>query len=580
MNPIHHLLPHWLRHYPREHLGADLLAGAVVAVLVLPQSLAYAMLAGLPPQLGLYASILPVLAYALVGSSMTQAVGPVAITAIMTFSLLSPLAAPAGPQYLALAAMLALLSGLMVLALGVLRLGFLANLLSRPVVSGFISGSALLILMSQIRLLLGVQVHGASTWEQLRSTLEQVPHSNLATLALGGVGVLLLLAARRSLARLLVHWGVSQPAAEMAARLVPLLLVLAGTLAVVALNLDRTHGVAVVGPVQGGLPELALNLRDVPQLGQLLVPALILAFIGTVQNITMAQALASRRRERVDANQELVGLGLSNVVAAFSGGMPVGGGLSRSAVNVASGARTPLASIVSALGMLVIVLLGTDWFTRIPLAILAASIMVAAVSMIDLAELRRAWAYDRADAFAFIGTALGVLALGLQLGIMLGVGLSLATLLYRSSAPHIAVVGRIVGTEHFRNVERHGVETLPRVLFLRIDEIIFFGNLRAVESRLMTELLKLPDARNVVLIMSAVNRVDLSGLEALTEMQQDLRERGIALHLAEVKGPVQDRMLHTALWKALEGRVHLSANEAFALLASQGTPTAAAAQSG
>jgi SulP family sulfate permease len=319
----------------------------------------------------------------------------------------------------------------------------------------------------------------------------------------------------------------------------------------------------VVGHVATGLPVLAPMLPGWSELGLLVVPALVLAFIGTVQNITMAQALAIKRHERIDANQELIGLGISNIVAAPFGGMPVGGGLSRSAVNVASGAQTPLAGIVSGLFMLCIVLLGTSWFARIPLAILAASIMVAALSMIDVAELRRAWDYDRADAIAFMGTALGVLVLGLQTGILLGIGLSMATLLYRASTPHIAVVGRIVGTEHFRNVERHGVETLPDVLFLRIDESLFFGNLSAIESRLMNEIAKVPKAHDVVLIMSAVNRVDLTALEALTEVHQDLWARGIELHLAEVKGPVQDRMLHTMLWKNLSGRVHLSVNDAF-----------------
>lgn len=560
---MNNFFPFWARHYRRQHLGADLLAGLVVTVLVLPQSLAYAMLAGLPPQAGLYVSILPVVAYALVGSSMTQSVGPVAITAIMTFSVLSPLAVPGSPHYVALAAVLALFSGLMVLGFGLLRLGFLSNLLSRPVVRGFISGSALLILVSQVRLLLGVQVDAASTLGQLCATLEQLPQANLATLLLGGAGMGVLWLSRSVLARMLEHWGVLRARAEMVARLTPLLVVVAATLVVMALDLDLQYGVAVVGPVKSGLPDLALSLPGLSELGPLMLPALVLAFIGTVQNITMAQALAMKRRERVDANRELVGLGVSNVTAAFFGGMPVGGGLSRSAVNVASGAQTPLSSIVSGVCMLCIVLLGTAWFARIPLTILAANIVVAAFSLIDVAELRRAWAYDRADAVAFVGTALGVLVLGLQLGIVLGVGLSLATLLYRASTPHIAVVGRIVGTEHFRSVERHGVETLPGVLFLRIDESLFFGNLRAVESRLMAEIAKLPDTHDVVLIMSAVNSVDLSALEALTEIQQDLRARGIELNVAEVKGPVQDRMLRTDLWSSLAGRVHLSVNAAF-----------------
>ncbi len=537
MNLLNRWLPHWARPYPKQHLKADLLAGLVVTVLVLPQSLAYAMLAGLPPQAGLYASILPVLAYALVGSSMTQAVGPVAITALMTFSVLSPLAVPGSAHYLALAAALALLSGLCVLGLGVLRLGFLSNLLSRPVVGGFIAGSAMLIVLSQLKVMGGLHASSSST----------------VTMLLSGLSVTTLVLARTLLRGLL-------------ARLVPVMLVVCCTIAVVFWDLDHAYGVAVVGQVKNGLPDFGLQLPSAAELTVLFIPALTVAFIGTVQNITMAQALATKRHERVDANRELVGLGTANIVAAFSSGMPVGGGLSRSAVNASSGAQTPLASMVSAASMLCIVFLGTAWFSRIPQSVLAASIVVAAVGMIDVAELRRAWAYDRADAFAFIGTALGVLTLGLQAGIALGIGLTLATLLYRSSVPHIAVVGRIVGTEHFRNVERHGVETLPGSLFLRIDESIFFGNLQAIEARLMLELGKSPQSHDVVLIMSAVNRIDLTGLEALTEIESNLRGRGIRLHLAEVKGPVQDRLVNTALWKALGTRIHLSAFTAFEAL--------------
>lgn len=557
----------WWRAYPRQHLGADVLAGVVVAVLVLPQSLAYALLAGLPPQAGLYVSILPVLAYALVGSSMVQAVGPVAITAIVTFAVLSPLAAPGSAAYAGMAAALALMSGLLVLAFGVLRLGFLASLLSRPVVSGFISGSAWLILISQLKLLLGVSAAGVGAWGQLSSTLAQLPQAHLPTVALAAAAVVVLVAGRTALAPALVRWGVARAAADMAVRLVPLAVVLLATAVVVVWGLDVHHGVAVVGAVKQGLPELGLALPGVDTLGLLVVPALILAFIGTVQNIAMAQALAIKRHERVNPNQELVGLGLSNVVASVAGGMPVGGGLSRTAINVAAGAQTPLASVVAAFAMLGLVWVGTAGFARIPLPVLAASIVVAALNMVDAEEFRRAWAYDRADALAWAGTALGVLVLGLQGGIVLGIALSLATLLYRASTPHIAVVGRVAGTEHFRNVERHGVETLPGVLFLRIDESIFFGNLRAIEARLMAELAKLSQPHAVVLIMSAVNRVDLTGLEALTDLQRDLSARGVALHLAEVKGPVQDRMQGTRLLAGLAGRIHLSTNAAFQSLA-------------
>ena len=566
MNLLKPLLPAWWRNYPRENLAPDIVAGLIVSVLVLPQSLAYAMLAGLPAQAGLYVSILPVIAYAWVGSSMTQAVGPVAVTAIMTFSVLSPLAAPGSAHYVSMAALLALMSGLLVLGFGVLRLGFLSNLLSRPVVSGFIAGSALLILVSQLKLLLGIHGTGGSTWAQLHGTLEQLPQAHSATLMISLLGIAVLTFARKGLSPLLVRWDVAQAHADMAARLAPLLVVCLATVISLALDLPGQHGVAIVGHVQDGLPSLALPPLSLQELRLLLGPALVLAVIGTVQNITMAQALAIKRRERVNANQELVGLGLSNMVASVFGGMPVGGGLSRTAINLSAGARSPLASLVAAAGILAVVLLGTSWFAHIPLAILSASIVVAAVAMIDLEELRSAWQYDRADAVAYLGAALGVLVLGFELGIALGVGLSLATLLYRASMPHIAVVGRIIGTEHFRNVERHGVETLPGALLIRIDESLFFGNLAVIETRLMAEITGRADLRDVVLIMSAVNGVDLTALGLLTELQHDLAARGITLHLAEIKGPVHDRMMHTTLWQSLQGCIHLSANDAFEAL--------------
>lgn len=563
MKLIERWTPYWISHYRRDHLGDDVMAGLIVTVLVIPQSLAYALLAGLPPQAGLYASIFPVLAYALLGSSMTQAVGPVAITAIMTFAVLSPLETPGSPQYLVLAATLSLFSGVLVLAFGALRLGFLSQLLSRPVISGFISGSAILIVLSQFRFLLGIPAQGSSSWQVLASLVENFSRVNRVTLLIGGVALALLFASRWWLARGLVAVGIGTKRAAFAVRLMPLVVLIVATGLVAGLELDVTRGVAVVGQVQEGVASFSFFVPDTQALNMLVGPALILALIGMVQNITMAQALAIRRREKVDANRELVGLGAANITAAFCGGMPVGGGLSRSAVNTAAGAQSPLASIVSALSMLAIVALGTQWLAKLPLAVLAASIVVAALSMVDVQALRQAWAYDRADALALLGTALGVLVLGIQQGIAVGIGLSLAALLLRASTPHIAVIGRIHGTEHFRNVERHGVETLPGVLFVRIDESLFFGNLSAVEARLTAELEKSPGTHDLVLIMSAVNRIDTTAMEVLTDLNRELAEHGVRLHLAEVKGPVQDRLEKSPLWRGLSGSVHLSVNEAF-----------------
>ena len=557
------LIPGWLAGYSRGKLGADVAAGLIVTVLVIPQSLAYALLAGLPPQTGLYVSIFPVIAYALLGSSMVQAVGPVAITAIMTYSVLTPLAAPGSPQYVAFAATLSLISGVMVLACGFMRLGFLSQLLSRPVISGFISGSAILIVISQMKYLLGVTSDGGNGWELALDLLTKTPQVHGPTAAIGLTALAALIFVKAGLTGLLLRVGMDAGKAAFVGRLMPLAVVLFGTLAVVHWDLDTRAGGPVVGAIVEGLPAFTFFLPGYDAISPLIKPAFVLTLVGMVQNLSMAQALAIKRRERVDANAELVGLGAANVVAAFYGGMPVGGGVSRSAVNVAAGARTPLASIVSALAMIAVVAGAAQWFQRLPLAVLAASIIVAAYSMIDVGAFRRAWAYDRADGLALLGTAGGVLAFGLEVGIGMGVLLSTATLLLRASTPHIAVVGRIPGSEHFRNVARHSVETIPGALFVRIDERLFFGNLGAVELRLNQELEKVAGIRDLVLVMSAVNLMDATAVEVLCELNRDLAGRRIRLHLAEVKGPIQDRLMRTGLWSTLSGEVFLSANDAF-----------------
>lgn len=564
------LLPAWIAQYPRKELPADLLAGVIVTILVLPQSLAYALLAGLPPQAGLYASIVPVVVYALFGSSMVQAVGPVAITAIMTYSVLAPIAMPQSPEYIALAAALSLLSGLIILIAGLLKLGFLSQLLSRPVIAGFISGSAVLIVFSQLKQIFGLVVAGNEPLPILAALMLQVAHpDHPVTLVMGGSALFLLLGGRYLLPELLKRAGMNADKRAFITRLTPLLVIVLATGAVHAFELDEKHGIAVIGGVAAQLGDIKLHLPDAGSLRLLVIPALLVALIGMVQNISMSQALAIKRRERVDANRELLGLGSANIAAAFYGGMPVGGGVSRSAINVAAGAQTPLASIVSAVVMIAVVLGAAPWFARVPLAALAASIIVAAIGMIDLRSLRQAWAYDRADALAYLGTALGLLLLGLEAGIALGILLSLATLLLHASKPHIAVIGRIPDSEHFRNIERHAVETIPGVLMLRIDESLFFGNLNAVEARLSLELAKAGDIHDVVLIMSAINRVDTTAMEFLTDLNHDLLGRRIRLHLAEIKGPVQDRLLRSALWKSLSGQVFLSVNSAFETLASE-----------
>lgn len=562
-------LPCWLANYSIDKLTADFAAGLIVTVLVIPQSLAYALLAGLPPQVGLYVSILPVVVYAVFGSSMVQAVGPVAITAMMTSAALAPLATPGSPTYLTLAASLSLFSGVLLLLCGVLRLGFLAQLLSRPVVAGFISGSAILIILSQLKHLLGVSSTADGSWLYLLALLRDLPQSHWPTLLLGLTTLLILLVTHYALAPWLIHRGCTVERVTFFVRLLPVLMVGGSALAVTTFGLDDLYGVAVIGHVIEGLPGLVFFIPTIDDWQALFVPAAMMALVGMVQNVTMAQALAIKRHERVRPNAELLGLGAANVVAAFHGGMPVGGGLSRSAINAAAGAETPLASIVSAMAMAGVALAAAHYFSRVPLAALAASIIVAAYRMIDLRAFRQAWSYDRADGIAFAGTAGGVLIFGPATGIGLGIVLSMGTLLLRASTPHIAVIGRVPGTEHFRNIERHRVDILSTVIFMRIDESLFFGNLEAVELRLKQVLAQSTGIRHLVLAMSAVNRMDATAVDVLDEINRDLAERQIRLHLAEVKGPVQDRLMKTAFWTSLSGEVFLSLNTAFEKLAGE-----------
>lgn len=545
-------LPPWLTAYRREQLPGDLTAGLIVTVMLIPQSLAYALLAGLPPQVGLYASILPIVAYALLGSSMTLAVGPVAVASLMTASALAPLAAAGSAEYLALAVTLSLLSGLMLLAFGLLRLGFLAHFLSHPVISGFISGSALLIAVGQLQHLLGVRAGGDNVLMQLWHLLVALPQAKPVTAAIGLGSVAFLLLARRLLGTRLIG------------KLAPMAAVLVGTAVVAIWRLDESAGVRIVGAVPPGLPSLALAVPAWHEVAALALPALLISLVGFVESVSVAQSLALKRQQRIQPDRELLGLGAANMASALSGGYPVTGGFARSVVNFAAGAQTPLAGVVSAALMAVVLAGLTGWFHFLPHAVLAATIVVAVTTLIDVKTLRDAWRYDRADAWALLATAAGVLLLGVEAGILAGVALSLGVLVWRSSHPHIAVLGRVPGTEHFRNVLRHTVETRPGLLALRVDENLFFANAAEVEHHVETLLAQDPGVRRVLLVCSAINQIDATALDMLTGLEARLAAQGIELQLAEVKGPVMDKLRATPLGERLRERVFLSTHEAFA----------------
>lgn len=561
-------LPRWLAAYDRGQAAQDLVAGIVVTILLVPQSLAYAMLAGLPPHVGMYASILPLAAYAVFGSSMTLSVGPVAVASLMTASAIAPLAAAGSAEYVLLSMLLALIGGVVLLLLGVLRMGFVANLLSHPVISGFVTGSAILIALGQLKPLLGIPAKGDTALQLLAALVLRARELHVPTAVLGLLSVLALWASRRFLAAALVRAGMASRTSEVLAKLAPMVVVLLAIAAVAAFGLDTGRGVAVVGNIPAGLPGLAFTLPTLEQLQALAVPAVMIALIGFVESVSVAQSLAIKRGERIDPDAELRGLGAANLASAFSGGFPVTGGFARSVVNFAAGARTPLAGVIAAALMGVVLLGLTGLFERLPLAVLAATIIVAVVGLVDLATLRHAWHYDRTDAMAWLVTAAGVLALGVEAGVGLGVAISVGTVLWRASRPHIAVVGRVGRSEHFRNERRFEVTTYPGLLLMRVDESLFFANMAAVVRRIEDEIARQPGVRHLVLDLSSVGHVDLTAVEALQRLQADLRARGIELHLAEVRGPVMDRIAQTELPRKLAHQPFLSLHEAIGVLQS------------
>ncbi|MGV8842520.1 MAG: SulP family inorganic anion transporter [Pseudomonas sp.] len=565
----------WARQYDREAAGKDGLAALIVTLMLIPQSLAYAMLAGLPPVTGLYASILPLLAYAVFGTSRSLAVGPVAVVSLMSAAALGPLFVAGSAEYAGAAMLLALLSGAMLLLMGLLRLGFLANFLSHPVISGFISASGLLIALGQLKHILGIRVDGENAVELLHGLLLGLPASHLPTLAVGGGCLLLLLLFRNWLSSGLQALGCSPRLAGNLAKAGPVIALLASVLVVSLLGLADA-GVRVVGRIPTGLPAFSLPPLDLALAVQLLPAALLISLIGFVESVSVAQTLAAKRRQHIEPNQELLALGSANIASALSGGFPVTGGFSRSVVNFDAGAQTPLAGALSALGIALTLLFFTPLFHNLPQAVLAATIIVAVLGLVDFGALKRTWHYSRQDAAAMTATMLGVLLIGVETGILLGVGLSLLLFLWRTSQPHIAVVGQLPGSEHFRNVERFAVVQSASVLSIRVDESLYFPNARYLEERIAVLVSQHPQAEQLVLMCSGVNLIDASALDSLETINLRLRTAGIQLHLSEVKGPVMDQLKRSGFLEHLGGRVFISQFEALAELDPQTTRRAIA----
>lgn len=565
----------WGRQYTKDTLVSDLVAAVIVTIMLIPQSLAYAMLAGLPPEMGLYASILPLVAYALFGTSRALAVGPVAVVSLMTASAVGAITAAGSADYATAAITLAVLSGLFLVLLGLLRVGFIANFLSHPVISGFITASGVIIAASQLKHILGVKAGGENFYLLATSLISHLGETNPVTLAIGAGATAFLFWVRKGLKPLLSRLGMKPRPADLLAKAGPVAAVAVTSLLAWGFDLGAS-GVKLVGAVPQSLPPLALPSFSADLLAQLAGPAVLISVIGFVESVSVAETLAARRRQRIDPDQELIGLGAANLAAGLSGGYPVTGGFARSVVNFDAGAETPAAGAFTAIGIALATLLLTPFLAYLPQATLAATIIVAVLSLIDFSILGRAWAYSKADFAAVAATIAVTLGFGVELGVSSGVALSLLIHLYNTSRPHMAVVGQVPGTEHFRNVLRHKVVTDDAILSVRVDESLYFANARYLEETICAMAAERPSVRHVVLIGTAINAVDFSALESLEAINDRLKARGVALHLSEVKGPVMDRLQRADFLDHLTGKVFLSHYQAIEALGGRLEPRAGA----
>jgi SulP family sulfate permease len=573
MSALSRYLPilEWGKTYNGSTLTNDVVAALIVTIMLIPQSIAYAMLAGLPPEVGLYASIAPIIAYAIFGTSKALAVGPVAVISLMTLTAAGKIAPAGSAEFIAAALILAFLSGAILIAMGVLRLGFLANLLSHPVVSGFITASGIIIATSQLKSILGIEAHGDALPELVQTLAQNIADTNLPTLIIGVLSTAFLFWVRKGLKPLLVGFGLAPRPADLIAKAGPIAAVAVSTLAVIFLDLEA-KGVKVVGTIPQSLPPLTVPLFDFELWQSLAVPALLLSVIGFVESVSVAQTLAAKKRQRIVPDQELIGLGAANIAASFSGGYPVTGGFARSVVNFDAGAETPAAGVFTAIGILIASLFLTPLLYSLPIATLAATIIVAVLSLVDFKTPRTIFAYSKSDFAAMMATILVTLTLGVEPGVIAGVSLSLALFLWRASRPHAAIVGRVPGTEHFRNVLRHAVITDPRILTIRIDESLTYLNARWLEEFISEQVALHPSLQHLILMCSAVNAIDASALESVEAINLRLKDGAIDLHLSEVKGPVMDALKRSHFLHELSGKVWLSQHEAFEGLLGESVP--------
>lgn len=543
-----------------------MIAGIVVLFITVPQVIAYAFLAGLPPEAGLYAALLALVCYAAFGSSRTLAVGPTAIIAMMTLEVASTFAAPGSADYIVITIKLGFITGLVLLVLRLVNFGNVISFLSHAVVTGFVTAAAILIIVNQLPTAVGLASSGDSSLMGVTGYLLGNQVNVIAfTVTIGAF--LFLMFCRLQLEDILLSKGFSEVVASSLTRSAPMYVVVIGILVSSGMGLNDTQNLPIVGTIPAELPSITLVSISLTELQAMLPSALLIAMVIFMESISIGSAMASKRREKIEPNQELVGLSLSNIGASLVGGFPVAGSFARTLVNFTSGARTQVASLITAVLLLVTLIGFAPMFYYLPKAVLSAIIIISALQLIDISGIRKSFAFSPSDAVTFSFTFLAVLTLGVESGVIIGIVISFVLLIRGSSRPHIAVVGRVGESEHFRNIMRHEVKTDPSLLAVRIDESLYFVNTRYIETFLFNEVADKPHVKNVLMICTATNFIDASGLEMLEALCENLEEVGVTLHLAEVKGPVMDRLKETEFYARMKGEVFFTTDIAFKELA-------------
>ena len=533
----------WMRQYKRAELPGDMIAGLTVATMLIPQSMAYALLAGLPPIVGLYTGILPVLVYGLLGSTRILTLGPTAITSVMILTSISGLAEPGSEQFYTLSLTLALTLGIVYLLMGLFRLGFVVNLLSQSVLEGYVNAAALIIAISQFKNLLGIQIsRTAQPAETLLQTILSIEQVHMPTLLLGALCIVIILIFNYGLDGFLSRLQLNSTLKLTIIRSGSLVAVMVSILVVAILRLDR-QGIDIIGSIPQGFPPITLGPYDFTEWQTLLTGAIAIAFVGFMEGVSTAKSVMSRQKQTLDGNQELIAMGAANIAGAISGGLSSTTSISRSAVNYAAGANTGLSSVIAAVIVGLTVSFFTPIFFYLPSTALAAIILTSVIKLFNIQSLRQLWKYSKLDTIPFFVTFFATFLISIPIGIASGILFSLITYLARTSRPEIEQLGRIDYTHYYRDVLQYKeAHLIPKVMLIRVDESLYFANAQYLDKYLRNLIAKSSDIEHLIIVGDAMNWLDASAVQILEDLIHDFEQVGIKVYFTELNLKVWGRI--------------------------------------